>query len=377
VTGVLPYLHRLGVTGCYTSPYFTAAPGSTHGYDVCNHNEISPELGGLEAYEIFADAVRRHDLVHIVDFVPNHMGIGTSTNAWWNDVLENGPSSPTARFFDIDWTPVKAELHAKLLLPILGDQYGHVLERGELKLAFADGALVLRYFEHELPINPRQAPRVYTRAIDPLTRALGPHDPHLHEFLSILSSLQKMPAYTETDLDKIAERQREKEVARARLARLVTDAPAVREAIEAVIQDVNGTPGDPPSFDALHELLESQAYRLAYWRTASHEINYRRFFDINTLAGCASRIPRCSRRRTGCSEDLIRTLGPRRPRRSPDGLFDPARYFDMLQDLAARAWGPPARRTTRRCTCSPRRSSRSASACRPSGRCTGRPATTT
>src|SRR4051812_43207390 len=158
---VVPYLARLGVDACYTSPYFTAAPGSTHGYDVCNHNEINPELGGAEAFADFSAAVARHGMHHIVDFVPNHMGIGTGSNAAWNDVLENGPSSPAAIFFDIDWHPVKAELQAKLLLPILGDQYGRVLERGELQLAFTGVALVLRYFDTELPINPRQAAKVY------------------------------------------------------------------------------------------------------------------------------------------------------------------------------------------------------------------------
>jgi (1->4)-alpha-D-glucan 1-alpha-D-glucosylmutase len=340
VRDVIPYLRRLGIAGCYTSPYFTAAPGSTHGYDVCNHNEISPELGGRRAYESFADAVRDHGLIHIVDFVPNHMGIGTTANAWWHDVLENGPSSPTAHFFDIDWTPIKTELHAKLLLPILGDQYGHVLERGELKLAFVDGTLVLRYFEHELPINPRQAPRLYAIAIDKLTRDLGAHDPNLHEFLSISSSLQKMPAYTETDPEKIAERQREKQVARARLARLANEAPPIREAIEAAIEEYNGVPGKPRSFDALHELLEAQAYRLAYWRTASHEINYRRFFDINTLAGLRVEDPEVFEATHQLLEDLIRSGAVHAVRVDhPDGLFDPARYFDMLQDLAARAWG--------------------------------------
>ena len=139
----MPYLARLGVGACYTSPYFTAAPGSTHGYDVCNHNEINPELGGDAAHRRLRRArFTAHGLGHIVDFVPNHMGISAGGNAWWHDVLENGPSSPTAKFFDIDWAPVKAELHAKLLLPILGDQYGHVLERGELQLEFRDGALV-------------------------------------------------------------------------------------------------------------------------------------------------------------------------------------------------------------------------------------------
>lgn len=339
VTRIVPYLRRLGVGAVYTSPYFTATPGSTHGYDVCNHNEISPELGGRQAHAAFTDAVRAHDMLHVVDFVPNHMGIGTATNAWWNDVLENGPSSPTARFFDIDWTPLKAELHAKLLLPILGDQYGHVLERGEIVLAFADGGLVVRYFDNQLPINPRQAPRVYALAIEKLTRDLGADHPHVHEFLSISSSLQNMPAYTETDPVKIAERQREKEVARARLVRLVQEAPEVREAIDAAIAVFNGRPGDPSSFDALHELLEAQAYRLAYWRAASHEINYRRFFDINTLAGLRVEDPEVFDATHRLLEELIRAGDVHAVRVDhPDGLFDPARYFAMLQDLAANAW---------------------------------------
>ena len=108
-----------------------------------------------------------------MDFVPNHMGIGTCANPWWRDLLENGPSARGREFFDVDWTPVKPELRAKLLLPILGDQYGRVLERGELQLVFRDGALVLRYFEQELPINPREAPQVYRAAVEPLPRSSG------------------------------------------------------------------------------------------------------------------------------------------------------------------------------------------------------------
>ncbi len=225
--GVVPYLARLGVGACYTSPYFTAAAGSTHGYDVFNHNEINPELGGAAAHRTFVQAIAAHGLGHIVDFVPNHMGINAGGNAWWKDVLENGPSSPTAKFFDIDWAPLKTELHAKLLLPILGDQYGQVLERGELQLEFRDGGLVLNYFENALPVNPRQCPRVYRLAVEPLTAEIGPESSHLNEFLSILASLENMPAYTDQDPERIAERQREKEVARTRLARLVQDAPAV------------------------------------------------------------------------------------------------------------------------------------------------------
>jgi (1->4)-alpha-D-glucan 1-alpha-D-glucosylmutase len=334
---VVPYLARLGIGACYTSPYFTAAAGSTHGYDVCNHNEINPELGGATAHRSFVQAVHEHRLGHIVDFVPNHMGVGGG-NAWWRGVLENGPSSPTARFFDIDWAPIKTELHAKLHLPILGDQYGKVLERGELQLEFRDGALLLRYYEQELPINPRQAPRVYRLAVEEVTAALGEDSPHLHEFLSILASLENMPAYTEQDPEKISERQREKEVARARLSRLVDESPAVRSGIEAAVRTVNGDPGRPDSFDGLHALLEAQAYRLAYWRTASHEINYRRFFDINTLAGIRVEDQQVFDETHRLLASLLADGSVDAVRIDhPDGLFDPRRYFEMLQDLAARA----------------------------------------
>ena len=336
---VVPYLARLGVAAVYTSPYFAASPGSTHGYDVCNHNEVNLEYGGPAGHEAFIAAAHAHDLLHIVDFVPNHMGIGTGANAWWNDVLENGPSSPSARFFDVDWTPVKEELHAKLLLPILGDQYGHVLERGELTLGFKDGALGLRYFEHELPINPRQSPRVYRQAVGPLTETLGADSPQLQEYLSIISQLENLPPYTDSKPERMAIRQREKEVARGRLVRLVAESPLVGQAIEAVVSVFNGQPGKAESFDALHELLEMQPYRLAYWRTAFHEINYRRFFDINTLAGLRVEDPTVFAH----THQLLKTLladGKVHAVRidHPDGLFDPARYFSMLQDLAADAW---------------------------------------
>ena len=333
---VAAYLARLGAGACYSSPYFTAAPGSAHGYDVVNHNEINPELGGAPEHKAFTGRLRDARLGHIVDFVPNHMGIGPSTNAWWRDVLENGPSSPAAKFFDIDWSPSKAELREKVLLPILGDQYGKVLERGELQLVFRDGVLVLTYFEHVLPINPRQAPRVYRGAVGALTDILGVESPPLHELLSIIASLENMPPYTRQDPDQMVERQREKEVARGRLARLTADHRDVREQIEMAVRRVNGVPGSAESFDALHELLEAQAYRLAYWRTASHEINYRRFFDINELAGLRVEVPEVF----AATHQLLARLiadgditGIRIDH--PDGLFDPAKYFDMLQDLAA------------------------------------------
>ena len=246
------------------------------------------------------------------------MGIGTAANLWWRDVLENGPGSPAARFFDVDWTPVKAALHAKVLLPILGDQYGRVLERGELALEFLDGRLVVRYAGHELPINPKHAPQVLRLSVGPLTEALGADNPQLHEFLSILTSLQNLPGSAEQDPSLAAERQREKEVARARLARLVADSPIVGGHIDAAVRETNGEVGRPESFNGLHDLLEAQSYRLSYWRTASHEINYRRFFDVNTLAGLRVEDPAVFEATHALLSQLV-AEGKRagRPRRSP------------------------------------------------------------
>src|SRR6266545_756727 len=276
---IVPYLQRLGIDAVYTSPYFAAEPGSTHGYDVTNHNVINPEVGGAEAHTAFTDSVRAAGMQHIVDFVPNHMGISTATNPWWREVLANGPEAPSARFFDIDWNPFKTELRRKLLLPILGDQYGNVLDRGELQLNLIDGQLVLKYFDHRLPINPRDIPELQG------------------------------------------------------LAEMAPDAAA------RVIAEFNGTPGDPRSFDRLHELLEAQAFRLSYWRTAAHEINYRRFFDVNSLAGLRvedEHVFAAIHRLLATLLQEERVTGVLIDH--PDGLFDPAKYFEMLQSLAVQAW---------------------------------------
>ena len=335
---VAEYLARLGVAACYTSPIFRAAPGSTHGYDVCDHNQISPELGGDAAHERFSAALAAAGLTHLIDFVPNHMGISTGSNPWWRDVLENGPCSVSARFFDIDWEPAEATLRNKLLLPILGDQYGLTLERGELRLVWDDGQIALDYHGERLPINPRQAPRVYRVGLEALQERLGADHPDVLELLSIMSGLQNMPPYTVSTPEAIEERRREKTIARTRLLALTARSPEVRAHIAAAIEAVNGRPGDPGSFDLLHELLEAQPYRLASWRTAADEINYRRFFDINTLAAVRVEDPEVFDAIHGLLRSLIasgRVGGVRIDH--PDGLFDPAGYFAALRRLAADA----------------------------------------
>ena len=337
------YLHTLGITDCYTSPVLTARAGSTHGYDICNHNELNPELGTLGDLSALGKMLDAHDMGLLLDFVPNHMGIDPSKNLWWRDVLENGPSSPFARYFDIDWTPVKSELLNKVLLPILGDQYGLVLERGELQIAYADGALTLSYFERNLPLNPRHEPMVLGHGLEKLAEELG-EDADLREFRESLSMLANLPSTSERDEAKIAARQRDKEIARGRLAALTARSPRIAEHIDRAVREFNGTTGNRRSFDLLHGLLEVQAYRLAYWRTAFDEINYRRFFDVNDLAGLRMEDPRVF----ADTHALLLQLVERRLVTGiridhPDGLYDPTAYFEALQNAVQERLGSKRR----------------------------------
>ena len=336
---VVPYLAKLGITDVYCSPYLRARPGSTHGYDICDHSVLNPELGSEADYQAFVAELAAQRLGQVLDFVPNHMAVDPVINPWWRDVLEDGPASPFARFFDIDWHPVKPELDGKVLLPILRDHYGLVLERGELRLAFQDGALALRYFEHDLPIDPAQYPRVLRTGLELLQAELPADDAHLVEFLSIVTALEHLPATVETDAGRLAERHREKKVARERLARVVAASPRIRRHIESAITACNGNSGQPQSFDRLDELLEEQPYRLAYWRTAFDEINYRRFFDIQDLAGIRMEEPEVFDATHKLILQLIReghVTGLRLDHL--DGLFDPAGYVEGLQEAILQEW---------------------------------------
>jgi (1->4)-alpha-D-glucan 1-alpha-D-glucosylmutase len=283
---IVPYLAALGVSHVYASPVFKAAPGSMHGYDVIDYGELNPEIGTREDFDALVAALREHDLRLILDFVPNHMGIDGGANAWWQDVVENGEMSRFAEHFDIDWTPLKRELRDKVLLPFLGGQYGEVLERGELKLVHEEGGFRIQYWETPFPLDPRTYPFILRRAQPALTEALAADDLDLLEFESIITALERLPAHDDENPpdDAIEVRFREQVVTRHRLAGLCERSDAVREAIERAVAELNGDPGDPRSFDPLDHLLSMQAFRLSYWRVAAEEINYRRFFAINTLA---------------------------------------------------------------------------------------------
>ena len=221
---------------------------------------------------------------HILDLVPNHMGIAKSANPWWLDVLENGPSSRFARFFDIEWHPVKDELADKVLIPILGDQYGAVLERQELQLAYRDGAFVVRYYDDTLPV----APDTYGVILAARARRLArrTHARRRRRRAAEHPDRQRAPAvaqHARSGADRGARARKGDRQAPAR-ARSPIAAPTSRRSSTTAFARFNGSPGQPRSFDALDALLNAQSYRLAHWRVASEEINYRRFFDVNELA---------------------------------------------------------------------------------------------
>jgi (1->4)-alpha-D-glucan 1-alpha-D-glucosylmutase len=329
---VVPYLDALGVSDIYASSYLTARPGSMHGYDIANHNALNPEVGTEAEYSQFVDGLHARGMGQILDVIPNHMGIAAACNAWWNDILENGPSSPYAEFFDIDWDPVNRRLANKVLLPILGDQYGRVLENQELLLEYGNGSFSLRYYETRLPLEPRSTTQILSHRLEALAATLGEADPDFDEYESIITALTNLPNTTETIPDRVRRRLREKEVIRRRLARLVESCEAVRLSLEETVRVFNGKHGDPRSFDLLERLLDGQPYRLSHWRVAAEEINYRRFFDINEMAAIRMENPAVFREAHRLIFRLLaegKVTGFRLDH--PDGLFDLPRYFQALQ----------------------------------------------
>jgi (1->4)-alpha-D-glucan 1-alpha-D-glucosylmutase len=217
---LVPYLSRLGVSDCYFSPYLQARPGSTHGYDVIAHDRLNPELGSRADYERLCETLADHGMGKILDMVPNHVGVMGAENHWWLDVLENGPGSTYADFFDIDWEPLREELRGKVLLPVLGDHYGNVLDSGELVLVFAEGAFRVEYYEHHFPIDPREYPLILAPGLDRLRERLGEENQDLVAFASLITAFGNLPPRRQLDADALVERRRDKELHKRRLAEL-------------------------------------------------------------------------------------------------------------------------------------------------------------
>jgi len=335
---IVPYLARLGISHLYCSPLLAARPGSTHGYDIVDHGRINPDLGGEAGLERLVATLRRHGMGLIFDMVPNHMGVLGADNACWMDVLEHGRSSRYAEWFDIDWNPVNADLAGKVLVPVLGDHYGLVLGRGELALVFERerGTFAVRYFEHRLPVDPRCLPSILEAAARRL--AAQGHDAQARALEALAGGFGELPARDEQAPEDATTRATRSALLAGRLAQLARSQPAVADAIQQQVARTNGAEG--AARESLHELLERQAYRLAHWRVAADEINYRRFFDINELAALRMELPEVFEATHALTLDLAaRGLIDGLRIDHSDGLYDPGEYFARLQQGYARRTG--------------------------------------
>ncbi len=341
---IVPYLSALGISHLYASPYLKARPGSRHGYDIIDHNALNPEIGTYEEFEQLCATLAEHGMGQVLDVVPNHMGVQGGDNAWWLDVLENGQASAHAGFFDIDWSPIKLKLHGKVLLPVLGNSYGAVLDNAELQLRFdaEHGEFGIYYYEHHFPVDPAEYPHILAYRMDTLSTRLGQDNPLLMEYQSLVTAFRNLPSRDEGLLERQVERRRDKEVYKRHLAGLVEQSSDIARFLEENLRFFNGTAGESSSFDQLHHLIEAQAYRLAFWRVASDEINYRRFFDINDLAGLRMENDEVF---DATHQLLLRLVqegkldGLRLDH--PDGLYDPEAYFRKLVEQCSRTGHAP------------------------------------
>jgi (1->4)-alpha-D-glucan 1-alpha-D-glucosylmutase len=342
---VLPYLEALGITDYYASPLLKAAAGS-QGYGTSDHDVLNGDLGSDQEFDQLAAALTGRRMGLILDFVPNHMGLDASANRWWHDVLQHGQGSPYADYFDIDWDPVTPELKGRVLLPILQDGYGDVLHRGELRLTCEGGDFLIRYGDQQLPVEPLSSLAILrpdgaaadgtgTSSVSGnLEHAASEHP--WRDYLDIVSMIDHLPPPAR-DPDARAERHRVTTVVRERLAGLVERSPLVRAFIEGSLACFNGTPGQPATFDRLHDLLDRQPYRLAHWKTAFDEINYRRFFDVNDLGALRMEDPCVFNAAHRLLLELIalrKVTGLRIDH--ADGLLDPAAYLRRLECATAR-----------------------------------------
>src|ERR1700676_470750 len=322
---IVPYLKALGITHLYASPFMKAREGSTHGYDIVDHTKFNPELGGEAGFERLSAALRQYDLGLILDFVPNHVGVHFAENPWWLDVLEWGPASPHAASFDIDWELMPYRARGGVLLPIIGSSYGDALEKGEIELRFdaSEGSFSAWYFEHRLPIAPER----YSEILRQVVKQAGEEDSVAGKRILELAS-----RYTGL-------RHPNRKEAPAFKAEL-GDIPGAADIIARGLDAYRAGPDHAEQTLVLHRLMERQHYRLGHWRLAASDINYRRFFDVNTLAGL--------RVEDAGTFDAVHRLvkkliaeGKLQGLRLDqlDGLRDPAQYFQRLRRLIRNAQG--------------------------------------
>ncbi len=338
-----PYLHELGISDIYASPLFKARRGSLHGYSVTNPMEFNLELGSQRNFEALARKVKKLGMGIVVDIVPNHMALSPD-NPWWMEVLENGPTSPYAFFFDIDWRPPNRLLEGKLLLPILGRPYGQALENQELQLTLEADGFFITYYEHRFPLAPKTYYRILASVLERLLQDLGEEHPGAIALMGIVSLIDNLPTRVPGGSRKVKDLQRDKEIIKKNLWLLYQGTPEIKGILDETISALNGRQGEPASFDALDRILQDQHYRLAHWQVALEVINYRRFFSINDLIGIRIEDPKVF---DAFQQGLLFKLaddGKIAGLRVDhiDGLYDPLEYLQRLQHRLAAGGHPEA-----------------------------------
>lgn len=329
---LLPYLKNLGITTLYSSPLFKARRGSLHGYSVTNPLELNPELGSKAGFDHLVHKLKAQGMQLWLDVVPNHMAMSPS-NPWWMDVLENGPRSPYAVFFDIDWTPSKGTLQNRVLLPILGKPFGQTLEDQELKLSLAEDGFRIDFYDYHFPLDPKTYGDILTYRLKELEQGLGEGHPAVLGLQGLITMIEHLPPRRVTSAAKLKERLRTKDELQKRLWLLYQGSPEIKEFLDANIRVFNGLQGDPASFEPLDTLLARQAYRLAFWKVTLDIINYRRFFSINELIGIRVEDPRVFEATHALLFKLVgegKVHGVRIDH--IDGLFDPLEYLLRLKE---------------------------------------------
>ncbi|HEV2618068.1 MAG TPA: malto-oligosyltrehalose synthase [Candidatus Acidoferrales bacterium] len=331
---LVPYLHDLGITDLYASPRFKARAGSSHGYDVADPLRINPELGTEEEFDHLIAALRRYDMGLLLDIVPNHMAVSTE-NPWWVDVLENGRESRYARFFDVDWEPQAPKvvdlLNNRVLLPILPDSYNNLLLSQAFQLRLDARGFFIQYADKLRPVNPRTYSGIFAFAIELLD---GKDKAQALELEKLRLAAISLPHGDHESQNAIAESEKTRAELKAMLWQLYQRDHVIRKTLDDTVRAFNGAPGDESSFNRLDALLSAQAYRFADWHLAPHEINYRRFFDINGLIGLRTEDPVVFAARHGSIMRLIqegKVSGLRIDH--IDGLFDPLEYLERLKSI--------------------------------------------
>jgi (1->4)-alpha-D-glucan 1-alpha-D-glucosylmutase len=316
----------MGISDVYASPIFQASSKSTHGYDVNDFNRISMDLGGREGLDRLSSRLRSEGLGLLLDFVPNHMGIDGTHNHWWFHVLENGAKSKYAPYFDIEWHPRLDRLNDRVLVPMLGDYYGAVLEKGELSLHYDEGQFVLHYGPRRLPVSPE----TYSLILDQVDRLMESGDARKALLRELGDAFESLPSQKPEECDK------ELALLKRRFAEAVRNDPPLGEFFQQALSSINGKAGQPTSFEFLHDLLEQQHYRLAHWKVGAHEVNYRRFFAIDTLIGLKMEDLAVFEATHALLAELIGSGAVTGIRLDHiDGLWNPSEYLIRLRDLVS------------------------------------------